>query len=120
MKKLILITLIFVAFSSCSNMESDAQKACELMTETAELLPEVMQLGMKSAFGDEESKKEAQKKLDELQSKTESMAVELAVINKKYDEDEFQAYLLDNCETAKNLKEMGEALEGLGDLLDTD
>ena len=66
MKKLILIALIFVAFPSCSNMESDAQKACELMTETAEILPEVMQLGMKSAFGDEESKNEAQKKLDEL------------------------------------------------------
>ena len=48
------------------------------------------------------------------------MQKELEDIKKKYDEDEFQAYLLDNCETAKNLKEMGEALEGLGDLLDTD
>ena len=109
MKKLILITFIFAAFSSCSNMESDAKKACELMTETAELMPEVIQLGLKSAFGDEESKKESRKKLNKVKSKMESMALELAIINKKYDEDEFQAYLLDNCETAKNLKEIGEA-----------
>ncbi len=118
MKKLILITLIFVAFSSCSNMESDAQKACELIAETAELMPEVIQLGLKSSFGDEESKKEAYKKLSKVKSKMESMALELAIINKKYDEYEFQAYLLDNCEIAKNLKEMGEALEGFGDSLE--
>ena len=109
MKKLILVILIFAIFSSCSNMESDAQKACELIAETAELMPEVIQLGIKSAFGDEESKKEAYKKLNQVKSKVESMALELAIINKKYDEDEFQAYLLDNCETAKNLKEIGEA-----------
>ena len=111
MKKLILIALIFVAFSSCSTMESDAQKACELMTETAELMPEVIQLGLKSAFGDEESKKESRKKLNKVKSKMESMALELAIINKKYNEHEFQAYLLDNCELAKNLKEMDEGLE---------
>jgi len=111
MKKLILITLIFAAFSSCSTstMESDAQKACELIAETAELMPEVIQLGLKSSFGDEESKKEAYKKLSKVKSKMESMALELAIINKKYNEHEFQAYLLDNCETVKNLKEMGEA-----------
>ena len=110
MKKLILIALIFIAFSSCSTMESDAQKACELMTETAELMPEVIELGLKSSFGDEESKKESYKKLSKVKSKMESMALELAIINKKYNEHEFQAYLLDNCETVKNLKEMGEAL----------
>ncbi len=118
MKKLILVILIFAIFSSCSNMESDAQKACELIAETAELMPEVIQLGIKSAFGDEESKKEAYKKLSQVKSKMESMALELAIINKKYDEYEFKAYLLDNCETAKNLKEMGEALEGFSDSLE--
>ena len=41
----------------------------------------------------------------------ESMALELAIINKKYNEDEFQAYLVDNCELAKNSKEMDEGLE---------
>ena len=112
MKKLILITLIFVVFSSCSTtMESDAKKACELMAETAELMPEVIELGLKSSFGDEESKKEAYKKLSKVKSKMESMALKLAVINKKYDEYEFQAYLFDNCETANNLKEIGEAFE---------
>jgi len=88
------------------------------MAETAELMPEVIQLGLKSAFGDEESKKEAYKKLNQVKSKMESMALELAIINKKYNEYEFQAYLLDNCETVKNLKEMGEALEGFGDSLE--
>ena len=112
MKKLILITLIFVVFSSCSTtMESDAKKACELMAETAELMPEVIELGLKSSFGDEESKKEAYKKLSKVKSKMESMAVELAIINKKYDQSEFQAYLFDNCETAKNLKGIGEAFK---------
>ena len=111
MKKLILITLIFVAFSSCSNMESDAQKACELIAETAELMPEVIQLGLKSSFGDEESKKESRKKLNKVKSKMESMALELAIINKKYNEYEFKAYLVDNCELAKNSKEMDEGLE---------
>ena len=111
MKKLILIALIFVAFSSCSTMESDAQKACELMTETAELMPEVIQLGLKSSFGDEESKKESRKKLNKVKSKMESMALELAIINKKYNEYEFKAYLVDNCELAKNSKEMDEGLE---------
>ena len=111
MKKLILIALIFAAFSSCSTMESDAQKACELMTETAELMPEVIQLGLKASFGDEESKKESRKKLNKVKSKMESMALELAIINKKYNEHEFQAYLLDNCELAKNSKEMDEGLE---------
>ena len=113
MKKLILITLIFAAFSSCSTstMESDAEKACELMAETAELMPEVVELGLKSSFGDEESKKEAYKKLSKVKSKMESMALKLAVINKKYDEYEFQAYLFDNCETAKNLKGIGEAFK---------
>ena len=41
----------------------------------------------------------------------ESMALELAIINKKYNEHEFQAYLVDNCELAKNSKEMDEGLE---------
>ena len=115
MKNITLITLIFLIFSSCSNIESDSKKACELLTEVAEIMPEMMELGMKTAFGDEESKKEAQGKLDEIQSKLESMQKEVEVIKKKYNEDEFQTYLLDNCETAKKLKEMGEALEGLND-----
>lgn len=118
MKKITIITLIFLVSVSCSNMESDSKKACELMTEVAELIPETMQLGMKTAFGDEESKKEAQGKLDEIEANLESMQKELEDIKKKYDEDEFQAYLLDNCETAKNLKEMGDALQGLDDSID--
>ena len=118
MKKLILLLILIVSFSSCSNMESDAEKVCELITESSELLPEVFKLGMGYGFGDEESKNEAKKKLDEVEAKIKSLGVSIEVIKMKYDEDVFEAYLLDNCETAKNLNEMGKALEGIGDSLE--
>ena len=34
------------------------------------------------------------------------MSKELEKINEKYDEEEFQSYLLENCESAKELFEM--------------
>lgn len=81
------------------------------MTETVELMPEMMKLSMKANFGDEDSKKEAQKKLDEITLKIESYTEEMKKIKAKYDEDEFQEYLLENCEVAEKLKEMGKAFE---------
>ena len=48
-------------------MESDIDKACELttelMTETIEKMPEAIELGMKAAFGTDEEKEAAKKKL---------------------------------------------------------
>ena len=46
--------LLFVStfLFSCSSMESDAQKACGFMTETVELMPEMMKLSMKANFGE--------------------------------------------------------------------
>ena len=110
--------ILIMTISSCSNMESDAEKACDLTTQTMEMMPEMLQLGMKAGFGDEESKKEAQKQLDEIEADIKKMGAELENIKVKYDEDEFQAYLLENCEGAKKMREMGEALQGLGDSID--
>ena len=81
------------------------------MTETVELMPEMMKLSMKANLGDEDSKKEAQEKLDEITLKMESYTEEMKTIKAKYDEDEFQKYLLENCEVAEKLKEMGKAFE---------
>jgi len=111
MKKITLLLFVSTFLFSCSSMESDAQKACDFMTETVELMPEMMKLSMKANLGDEDSKKEAQEKLDEITLKMESYTEEMKTIKAKYDEDEFQEYLLENCEQAKNLKKMGEAFE---------
>ena len=113
MKK-ILIILFLMPFTSCSNLSSDAQEVCELMTETKEILPKIMEVGMQSAFGNEDSTKE----LEELQSKAEAIGAKVEAISSKYDEDEFQSYLLENCEVAKELKELGEAFEEVGEGLE--
>ena len=60
--------ILIMTISSCSNMESDAEKACDLTTQTMEMMPEMLQLGMKAGFGDEKSKKEAQKQIDKLEA----------------------------------------------------
>ncbi len=111
MKKITLLLFVSTFLFSCSSMESDAQKACDFMTETVELMPEMMKLSMKANFGDEDSKKEAQKKLDEITLKIESYTEEMKTIKDKYDEDEFQEYLFENCEQAKKLEKMGKAFE---------
>jgi hypothetical protein len=113
MKK-IFLTITVIILASCSNMSSDAQKVCELLSETKEIMPEMMKIGMKSAFGDED----ATKKLEELKSNSDEIGRQVEAISSKYDEDEFQVYLLENCEVAKELKEFGEALEGIGDGLE--
>ena len=100
------------------HMEYEEEKVCDLTTKTMEMMPEMVQLGMKAGFGDEESKKEAQKKLDELEADIKKMGTELDNIKGKYDEDEFQAYLLENCEAVKGMTKMGEALQGLEDEID--
>ena len=104
MKNIMLVSLTFLTLSSCSNMQSDIEKVCELTTQTMEMMPKLFELGMKSGFGDESSKEEAQKELERIKS--------------KYDEDEFQASFIENCEAAKKLLEMGNSLEGIGKALE--
>ena len=116
MKNIIILAIACLALSSCSNMESDAVKACDFTTQIMEMMPQMLELSMKAGFGDEDSKEEAQKKLDELQASLEKMSEEMESIKGKYDEEEFQAYLLENCEGAKEMFEMGKALEAIGDI----
>ena len=81
-------------------------------------MPKVLELSFKTGFGDESSKEEAQKELDKLQTEFEQIGNEIESIMSQYDEDEFQASLIENCEAAKKLYEMGDAFEGIGKALE--
>ena len=119
MKNIIFFAIACLALSSCSNMKADAEKACDFTTQIMEMMPQMMELSMKAGFGDEDSKKEAQKELDELQANLEKMGEELESIKGKYDEEEFKAYLLENCESAKKMFEMDEAFDTISSDLET-
>ena len=116
MKNIIILATACLTLYSCSNMESDAEKACDFTTQMMEMMPQIMELSMKVGFGDEDSKKEAQIKLDELQANIEKMSEEMESIEGKYDKEEFQAYLLENCEGAKEILEIGKSFEAIGDI----
>ena len=105
MKKLILLLLIPLVLA-CSNMESDAERVCDLTTLTINVKPVMTELGLKASFGDEKSKKEAQKQLDKLEADVKLLRAVIENIKVKYNEDEFQAYLLENCEGFKKLTEI--------------
>ena len=105
MKKLILLLFIPLIFS-CSNMESDAEKVCDLTTLTTNVMPAMVELRKKADYGDEESKKEAQKQLDKLEADIKLLVAVIENLKVKYDEDEFQAYLLENCKGFKKLTEI--------------
>lgn len=116
MKK-ILILLSFFSFASCvPNIEADAEEACQLMTEMTELMPQVMKLGIQSAFGTEEEMTEASNDLSALEARVEELGKKMEQLKSNHNDDEFQNYLLDNCAVAQKLKDMGEAFEGLGEL----
>jgi len=100
MKKLFLLLFIPIVFA-CSNMESDAEKVCDLTTLTIDV--------KRSSL--------SPKQLDELEVDIKILGAEIENIKAKYDEDEFQAYLLENCEGFKKMTEMGESLQGTGDLI---
>ncbi len=80
-------------------MESDAEKVCDLTTLTIDV--------KRSSL--------STKQLDELEVDIKILGAEIENIKAKYDEDEFQAYLLENCEAFKKMTEMGESLKGIGD-----
>ena len=105
MKKLILLIFIPLVLA-CSNMESDAEKVCDLTTLTINVKPAMKELREKADYGDEESKKEAQKQLDKLEADIKLLVAVIENLKVKYDEDEFQAYLLENCKGFKKLTEI--------------
>ena len=102
MKKIFLI-LTVISLSSCSNMSADAQKVCELLPEIKENTTEIMKIGRSTAFGDVDE----EAKFKELQNKLEEIGKQVDSIVSKYDEDKFAFFLLENCEGAKELKELG-------------
>ena len=104
MKKLILLLFIPLVFS-CSNMESDAEKVCDLTTLKMDVMPAMVELRKKADYGDDGSKKEAQEQLDKLEADIKLLSAVIENIKVKYDEDEFQAYLLKNCEGFKKMTE---------------
>ncbi len=104
MKKLILLLFIPLVLA-CSNMESDAEKVCDLTTLTMDVMPAMVELRKKADYGDEGSKKEAQEQLDKLEADIKLLSAVIENIKVKYDEDEFQAYLLKNCEGFKKMTE---------------
>ena len=116
MKK-ILILVSFLSVASCApDMEADANTACELMTEMTELMPQVMKLTMQSAFGTEGEMTEVSNELSALEARAEELGKQMEQLKSNHNEDDFQNFLLENCEVAKNLKDVGEAFEGLGEL----
>ena len=119
MKNIIILAIACLALFSCSNMESDAENACDCTTQTMEMMPQFFELSMKAGIGDEDSKKEAQKELDELHENLDKMTADMESIKGKYDEEEFKAYLLENCESAKKMFEMGEAFDTMSSDLET-
>ena len=50
MRKLLII-LFIIPLVSCSNLSSDAQEVCELLKETEEMLPKIMEVSLQAAFG---------------------------------------------------------------------
>ena len=115
--KRLLILLSFLSIASCApNMEADANRACELMTDMTELMPQVMKLSMQSAFGTEEEMTEASNELSALESKAEELGKQMEQLKSNHNEEAFQNYLLENCEVAQKLKDLSEAFEGLGEL----
>lgn len=115
MKNIIALTLIIAAFSSCSNMESDAQKVCSNFDKVKEMMPEMVKLSFASSIRTEEAKKEATQKLDSINNELELIGNQIEEIRGKYDDDEFQKYLLKNCENAEKmidgLKSLSEGVE---------
>tara|TARA_B100001142_G_scaffold314280_1_gene351657 strand:- start:456 stop:842 length:387 start_codon:yes stop_codon:yes gene_type:complete len=101
-----------------SNIKSDADKVCKFTTQIMEMMPQMIQLSLKASFGDENSKKETRKELNKLQASFEKITKELESIirNGKYDKEEWQTYLLENCEAAKEMSEMGKAFQAIGNV----
>jgi len=99
--KRISILILALIISSCSSMESDADKYCEYLTETQELMPKVYELSAKAAFDDKSAKDE----LEDIQERIDEKRKELEEISKKYKDDEtFKDYLSDNCDSFKDIE----------------
>lgn len=86
-------------------MESDAQKVCSNFDKVKEMMPEMVKLSFASSIGTEEAKKEATQKFDSINNEMELIGKQVEDIRGKYDDGEFQKYLLENCENAEKMME---------------
>ena len=113
MKK-ISIFLLAIIISSCSSMESDADKVCEF----AELNFKKVELSFVAMSGD----KKVQKELKEVEDKIGEMEKDIEKLNKKYEgNEEFEKYLEENCDKWKKMNDMVKELEeGLKDFQNFD
>ena len=87
MKKLLFLFIIPLVSCSNSDMSSDAQEICGVMEQTLVAL--------------EPSNEANSEELTSLKSKSKELIKKVDAIMSKYDKDEFQSYLLENCEPAK-------------------
>ena len=107
--KRISILILALIISSCSSMESDADKVCENLEESKKMMTEILKLSLKSI-----TDKSAAEELEEIQEKFEEMGKEIGDIVEKYEDNEkFKDYLRDNCDSFKDLEALGEALNGM-------
>ena len=113
MKKILYIFMVSSFFLSCSNIQTDAEKACKLMGQFTEDLGEIMELSMKSALGNEEAGKE----LEKIQSSLEKKGQQVEDLKSKYTDIEWIEAMRNTCSTFNELETLGEELENLGDLI---
>ena len=117
MKKITILMIMIITISSCS--KTDAEKVCDLTTQSREMMDKIYSASITVASSTEWIvRKAGKKKLEEAQAELKEINAEFDNIMGKYDEDEFQAYLLENCEGLKEMTKMGEALQGIGDSID--
>ncbi|MDA9356749.1 hypothetical protein N8376_00090 [Flavobacteriaceae bacterium] len=89
MKNILLFALTCFTFSSCSNMKSDAEKVCDFKTQETEMVNQLVNKLSKSNLELAE--------INEVKASLKKMNEEIEIIMAKYDKEEFQAYLQENC-----------------------
>ena len=113
MRKLIII-LFIIPLVSCSDLSSDSQEVCELLKELEAMESKIYEAA-NYELGNEDKAKEYEDLESKLDEKVDEFRTKIDVIKSKYNVDEFQSYLLENCEVAKELKELGETFEEIGE-----
>ena len=107
--KRISILILALIISSCSSMESDADKVCDYY----ELKDRIPKLQIQVLNGDQKAKKELQKVKDNI----DIIEKDVKKLEKKYkDNKEYEKYLSENCATWSELNEMDKFFEGLENL----
>ena len=98
MKRISILILVLI-ISSCSSMESDADKVCDYY----ELKAKIPELEIQILKGDEKAKKE----LQEVKDNIDIIEKDVEKLEKKYkDNKAYEKYLSENCATWSELNEI--------------